>query len=750
MKTQNALKEHKKLYKSGRSWVIGTVFTSVLGGALFLNTVNVNADSTVQSAAAISTTQPAQTQQTPTFAATATLSKSYAEQMSDWNQSEAAYSAAQTSADAEVASESAANQSAATSYQNQLDSQVDQQKASNSAAYSAAQQNTAASNAALKASQTAAYNAASTAAANSLAAMPQQSASAGEAGNGGTLSYVEQTGDFSNVITHTDANTVTWNGNYLIPSLPVANDNQLYDQSNDTSMRLIKDDGSVKNSVIPTYAASDIIVGNKLTTAQQTEMNTYLLKLLNQYREKLGITDLNSTAAMLAAAIERGTTLTTGQMEHNLIYINQAATDNNVGSLAECLGGLNTAMQGNNKTLSMLELMNSAASSLNDMLNSDGGSDWGHRNIFLSDGSTSGFVSGNGAFSLEYNTTLGSWIMNFNADTGSTGTSVVNDTPAATSLPSAGNNSAYEAAKAQSDKTLSNLAATQTTAYNKAVSDSQTALASLKSSQDDVVTNLVFSNSSKLMSYVNGLTSKLNTLKTTLQAQVDALNPGAKPVDTGNDNSSASSSAGSSAGSDGSSAASSAGSSASNAGSDNSSAASSAGSSASSAGSDNSSAASSAGSSSSSTGSDNSSAASSAGSDNSNAASSAGNDSSASSSAASSANSAGSTATQTSSTASSATSTSNSAQNSSTNNAVAAVVNSNDNKGTLVPTNTADNDNVGNVNGKQLTREEYKSNKNNAKLPQTNETANNEMALGLLGAFASMFGIGFIGVRRQH
>lgn len=253
-------------------------------------------------------------------------------------------------------------------------------------------------------------------------------------------------------------------------------------------------------------------------------MNTYLLKLLNQYREKLGITDLNSTAAMLAAAIERGTTLTTGQMEHNLIYINQAATDNNVGSLAECLGGLNTAMQGNNKTLSMLELMNSAASSLNDMLNSDGGSDWGHRNIFLSDGSTSGFVSGNGAFSLEYNTTLGSWIMNFNADTGSTGTSVVNDTPAATSLPSAGNNSAYEAAKAQSDKTLSNLAATQTTAYNKAVSDSQTALASLKSSQDDVVTNLVFSNSSKLMSYVNGLTSKLNTLKTTLQAQVDALN----------------------------------------------------------------------------------------------------------------------------------------------------------------------------------------------------------------------------------
>lgn len=647
MKTQNALKEHKKLYKSGRSWVIGTVFTSVLGGALFLNTVNANADSTAQSAAVITAQQAQATSTAPAFTASATLSKTYDEQLSDWNQSEAAYSAAQSSANAAIASESAANQSEAASYQAQLDNEAAQQKAADSAAYAAAQQSTAASNAALKASQTAAYNAASTAAANSLAAMPQQSTSAGEAGNGGTLSYVEQTGDFSNVITHTDANTVTWNGNYLIPSLPVASDSQLYDQNNDTSMRLIKDDGSVKNSIIPAYAASDMVVNNQLTAAQQTEMNTYLLKLLNQYREKLGIADLNSTAAMLATAIERGTTLTTGQMEHNSTAMAQAAADNNVGSLAECLGGLNTAaMQGNNKTLSMLELMNSAASSLNDMLNSDNGSDWGHRNIFLSNGSTSGFVSGNGAFSLEYNTTLGEWIMNFNADSGSTGTSVVNDTPAAQSLPSTGDNSAYEAAKAQSDKTLSNLAATQATTYNNAVSASQAALASLKSSQEDSETNTVFSNSSKLMSYVNGLTSKLNTLISTLQAQVDALNPGAKPVDTGNTgsgDSSASSSAGSSASSDGSSAASSAGSSASSAGSDNSSAASSAGSSASSAGSDDSSAASSAGSSSSS-----------AGSDDSSAAGSAGNGNSTASSAASSANSAVSTATQTSSAASSA------------------------------------------------------------------------------------------------
>ncbi|WP_137597782.1 KxYKxGKxW signal peptide domain-containing protein [Paucilactobacillus kaifaensis] len=119
MKAKSELIERKKLYKDGKVWVSALIASATLAGGMVLTSSVPDVHASVVAQAGVQSSS----------------ATDYQQQLSDWNNSEAAYEAAQSSAAQEVASQSAANSESVANYQNELANEVAAQKAANSAAY---------------------------------------------------------------------------------------------------------------------------------------------------------------------------------------------------------------------------------------------------------------------------------------------------------------------------------------------------------------------------------------------------------------------------------------------------------------------------------------------------------------------------------------------------------------------------------------------------------------------------------------
>lgn len=601
----NRVKEHvvndrKKMYKRGSQWVVVSAFALALGGVALTQLQPVNAAETdthlvvqpvtltqdgqvsqpaaaqTEPASAVKNTQPvatandeaspaaAQEQATAAYqvasqAANANTSMPASSGMTEaeWQAQQAKYDQAKSDAVVSEAAEKQKASEAETSYANSLASQAAAQKQQDQASLAAASSSAAASLAALKAQQDASYAAASQAATAQIDDLnAQRTTPDAPVENGGTFNYVAEHGLWTNVVTHRDSDK-TWNGNYLVQNLPVFNNPD--DAGLMDNIYANTDDGQKGSpNEIPSWSLGDTVHNNQLTEAQKNELNQYAMMIVNNYRKSLGLSSFMTTNDFLNMVQQRGQNLSITSMVHN-----PDLTTRIFGrSVDETLTAVDPSIfMGNryNQAPTMLELMEGVSDSINKLINFDQDNNNGHRNILLGGDVETGF-------SLQYNLSDNSWVMNSNGSYHQYDGANVATVPAQTSTPSTGQDNNKEidqkiqtlkdnlqSLKNGQDQTYQ----TQKLSLNNAVQQLADQFASQEAQAEK-------DNSSKIQAFNTQQESALASFIAALTKQVEALNPGPKPStpSSGASSSGASSATSSSSSSAASSSASSAGSSA--------------------------------------------------------------------------------------------------------------------------------------------------------------------------------------------
>lgn len=262
----------------------------------------------------------------------------------------------------------------------------------------------------------------------------------GSIGDGETLAYAVTAGKTTNKSTYGDYNTKNadgsfiWDGNALPTKIAAYTDAQAESFSMD-SQSFLK-----PVTTTDTVWSGDSING-QLTSAQQAELNTYLISLLNKYRSELGLPAIASTSAVYNATQKRGQTLIPEiDTSHDKSITNPIFESAGLEDPAECLAGVNYTGG------TMLDMMQNAAFALEGFLDGDADSNWGHRQILLSES----WNVADGAFSVVE--TAGGWAMVFNGvqEVDNSGSALVNtklaNVPTETTVTSA--NPDYATAKA--------------------------------------------------------------------------------------------------------------------------------------------------------------------------------------------------------------------------------------------------------------------------------------------------------------
>lgn len=536
-------KEHKKMFKVGKHWAVATIATvAFLGAATVIDQQAVHADTvdtslvgqtensqdidpntlTDAQKAAIQARDDAQataddaqasadTAQSAVSAAQATVNSASAVQQSAqtaYDQAATATSGVtQTQKNADVASA----QSAVNTASQALDAAQSQQ-AQKTADITAAQGNVDNAQAALDAAQTAdaAQKAADVANAQSAVDTAQKNVASAQStldsakttlaqtpatttttqtvtddtvssiSDGQTLAYAITEGKTTNDGTFGHFKEGQAQGN------PTINDNVLPTQISEFSDTDVTGDKNDFNSVLKLqYDESDLdeiwsgdMVGNQLTDSQQKEMNTYLIMVLNHYRESLGLQPITSTNSVYNATQKRGQTLLNEKVtSHDDTITYPIFESAGLSDPAECLSGV-YGETGD----TMFEMLENGVSALDDLLNGDADSNWGHRQILLSES----WNVIDGAFSVV--NTAGGWALVFEGvqevdDSGSalvstelTGTSTHEETTTVA-------NPAYT--KAQQ---AVNAAQTAVTAAQTQLSTAQTALKNAQNESTDTAT----------------------------------------------------------------------------------------------------------------------------------------------------------------------------------------------------------------------------------------------------------------------
>lgn len=283
----------------------------------------------------------------------------------------------------------------------------------------------------------------------------------GSIGDGETLAYAVTAGKTTDKSTYGDYNTknsdgsFVWDGNALPTKIAAYTDAQAESFSMDSQ--------SFLNPVTTTDTVwSGDSINGQLTSAQQAELNTYLIGLLNTYRSELGLPAIASTSAVYNATQKRGQTLipeiNTSHDDSITYPIFESA---GLEDPAECLSGVNYAGG------TMLDMMQNAAFALEGFLDGDADSNWGHRQILLSES----WNIADGAFSVVE--TAGGWAMVFNGvqEVDNSGSALINtklaNVPTETTVTSA--NPDYATAKAA--------VATAQKQYDQAAASLKTAIA---------------------------------------------------------------------------------------------------------------------------------------------------------------------------------------------------------------------------------------------------------------------------------
>ncbi|MDG3061550.1 MULTISPECIES: SEC10/PgrA surface exclusion domain-containing protein [Lacticaseibacillus] len=604
---QHVVNDKKKMYKRGSQWVVASAFALAIGGFGVTQTQSVHAaetqpqltvqsatlvnktDATTPSSAAVSqaaqaqaatvaTSQaaaPAQQKATSTVSVQAAQPASAAAKtandavqtnapapssasMTDeqWKAAKAKYDQAKADAAKQEAAAKSQAEAAKSAYADQLQKPAQVQKDTDVAALNKAQSEAQTSLASLKAAQASSYAAASTAAVKEVADLNSQKTSETiPVGDGGTFNYVAKTGSWSNIVNNDDLNNAKWNGNYLVQNLPVlsdsevnSEDNQAYD--NKANLFAAYQEGY---GVVPAWAMKDTVKDDKLSKAQQYEVNQYAMMLTNNYRKALGLSPLITTSDFLGLVQQRGDSMLNDEVMHHDINI--------IDQLFRKFGGYgeNLAQSFNpnwnklhqDRDLTMLDVLQSVAGAVNNLFNYDQASEQGHRQTLLSEDYN--FQTGGWSYQKIAN---GSWVLCFDAVTDKVAGENIATVP-----------SQVDTSKDKEiDQKIANIQSALAALKSKQAKDYQNLESTLTSSETtlrDKVTNdnaLLEQIVPKIKAYNSEQDSNVQKFIDSLNSKVEQLNPGAEPGTSTNNSGSSASSAGNSSAS---SAASSAGSSAS-------------------------------------------------------------------------------------------------------------------------------------------------------------------------------------------
>ena len=150
----------------------------------------------------------------------------------------------------------------------------------------------------------------------------------------------------------------------------------------------------------------DQVVNARLTPAQQTELNTYAMMLVNKYRAAMGLDPMLSTPEILNGTQDRGKTIETdpaGILHHDENAYVSSLSRYGLTWSGECLSGIGLTDLTN---IPMAEVFNRTAEAIQGLFNRDKDSNYGHRNILLTNAGTGTIL---GAFSLNFNTIKNTW-----------------------------------------------------------------------------------------------------------------------------------------------------------------------------------------------------------------------------------------------------------------------------------------------------------------------------------------------------
>ncbi|MDN6609624.1 MAG: SEC10/PgrA surface exclusion domain-containing protein, partial [Lacticaseibacillus paracasei] len=482
-----------------------------------------------------------------------------------WQAQKAKYEQAKSAAAQSEAAAKAQAEAAKSSYADQMTQQAEAQKNKDVSAFEQLKASGSASMAAMQSSQASSYTAASQAADETIAELnSQRTSTTVQVGDGGTFDYVAKHGAWNNISTRTDRNSKNWNGNYLVQNLPVLSDKQVNDYGNldDDSVDKYYDNSKLytinDDENTPQWALTDLVKNQKLSTAQQYEVNQYAMMLTNNYREALGLSPLVSTADFLTLVQQRGNSmLNDTEMHHDGGIIESIFGGH--GGWSECLASNdpNWLMGDRKGDPTMIDVLQSVAESINDLFNFDADSKQGHRRILLSESIST--ATGGWAYQK---IASGDWVLNFNGVTEKFSGTNIATVPVQEST-STDNNYEINQKIAAVKTSIADLKAQQNIDYQSAYSayvDAQQALYNKIAADDSALIDLP----KKIRAYNAQQDAAVQDLIKTLTAQVAQLDPGPEPTKPSSGSSSSASSAGSSASSSAaSSSASSAGSSAS-------------------------------------------------------------------------------------------------------------------------------------------------------------------------------------------
>ncbi|MDE3283479.1 SEC10/PgrA surface exclusion domain-containing protein [Lacticaseibacillus casei] len=481
-----------------------------------------------------------------------------------WKAAKAKYDQAKADAAKQEADAKTKTEAAKSAYGDNVVSQAEAQKEKDDAEFEKLQSDEPVSLAAKKAAQANSYAAASQAAANEIKDLNSQRVTPNiQVGDGGTFNYVARTGAWSNIVSPNDEQNKTWDGGYLVQNLSVFTDDQVnsidkLDPLSNPADRKPFDNYSDKADLehmsddmnTPSWVLSDTVQNDQLSAAQKVEVNQYAMMLINNYRKALGIAPLVSTESFLALGQERSDSMRTDtDMHHNAEAIKRIFAQYG-GGASECIANANpNGYKGTrNGSLTMVEVLQAVADDINGMLNWDGDSNEGHREILLGE---DGDVTG--GFAIQ-KIADNEWVLNFNGVRYSAdGKNIATVPEKDTSLP-VDNNHEIDTKIEQIKDNLAKLQQQQAKDYQSAQQayvDAQKVIYARIANDDVILMNLP----QKIRNYNAQQDAALAELINSIEARVAKLDPGPEPntpasggsSSTSGSNSSSASSAASSA-----------------------------------------------------------------------------------------------------------------------------------------------------------------------------------------------------------
>ncbi|KLI76920.1 MULTISPECIES: SEC10/PgrA surface exclusion domain-containing protein [Lacticaseibacillus] len=470
-----------------------------------------------------------------------------------WKAAKAKYDQAKADAAKQESAAKSQADAAKSAYPDQIDKQLNDQKAKDTADYYQYQKDGWSDLMTLRNSQADSYAAASQAATKEISDLNAERVTPNvQVGDGGTFNFVARTGAWSNIVTPNDQQNKTWNGNFLVQNLSVFTDDQVnsidkLDPLSNPADRKPFDNYSDKADLehmsddvnTPSWVLSDTVQNDQLSAAQKAEVNQYAMMLINNYRKALSIVPLVSTESFLALVQERSDSMRTDtDMHHNAEAINRIFGQ---GKADECIANANPNGYKGTRTgsLTMVEVLQAVADDINGMLNWDGDSDQGHRQILLSE---DGDVTG--AFAIQK---IGDneWVLNFNgvhylAD----GKNIATVPEKDSSLP-VDNNHEIDVKVEQVQSKINNLKTQQQKDYQAAYdnySDKLSSIAEKINADYDAIRQIP----QKIQTFNEQQDASVQALAKKLDAAVAQLDPGPEPNTPASGGSSSASSANSS------------------------------------------------------------------------------------------------------------------------------------------------------------------------------------------------------------